>query len=164
MSQADDALASLQRAEAAGQVSPPAAANIRRWLIEPPFARYRDRLVVDVTAGNWPVLDDAFYTVLEFGTGGRRGKMYPVGTNVLNERTIAESSPRTRRLRHHAEGRRRPRSCVIARDTRHNSPEFAALRRASSPRRVSRCICSPNLVPPPCSRTLCASMVATPES
>ena len=40
----------------------------------------------------WKELDEAFYTVLEFGTGGRRGKMYPVGTNVLNERTIAESA------------------------------------------------------------------------
>ena len=30
--------------------------------------------------------------MLEFGTGGRRGKMYPVGTNVLNERTMAESA------------------------------------------------------------------------
>ena len=30
--------------------------------------------------------------MLEFGTGGRRGKMYPVGTNVLNDRTIAESA------------------------------------------------------------------------
>src|SRR5690242_4025930 len=70
MSKADDALATLQRAEAAGQVSASAAANIRRWLTEPPFARYRDRLTQDVDAGKWQVLDYAFYAVLEFGTGG----------------------------------------------------------------------------------------------
>src|SRR5262249_52385945 len=127
MSKADDALATLQRPETAGQVSPPAAANIRRWLTEPPFARYRDRLTQDIDAGKWQVLDDAFYAVLEFGTGGRRGKMYPVGTNVLNERTIAESA---RGLADHVtalKGSDAPRSCVIARDTRHNSPEFARL-------------------------------------
>src|SRR5947209_14565484 len=82
MSKADDALAALRRAEAGGQVSAPAAANLRRWLTEPPFARYRDRLIQDIDAGRWQTLDDAFYAVLEFGTGGRRGKMYPVGTNV----------------------------------------------------------------------------------
>lgn len=127
MSQADDALASLQRAEKGGQISSSAAANIRRWLTEPPFARYQDRLTQDVAAGKWPVLDDAFYAVLPFGTGGRRGKMYPVGTNVLNERTIAESA---RGLADYVTGRKgadAPRSCVVARDTRHNSPEFAAL-------------------------------------
>ncbi len=65
--------------------------------------------------------------MLEFGTGGRRGKMYPVGTNVLNERTIAESA---RGLADYVSSRKEagsPRSCVIAHDTRHQSPEFAAL-------------------------------------
>lgn len=127
MSQADDAIASLQRAETAGQISPAAAANIRRWLTEPPFARYRDRLARDIEAGRWQVLDDAFYAVLEFGTGGRRGKMYPVGTNVLNDRTIAESARGLADYVTRTKGADAPRSCVIARDTRHNSPEFAAL-------------------------------------
>jgi hypothetical protein len=95
MPTADDALAKVQQAETGGQLSGSAAANIRRWLTEPPFARYRDRLVRDINAAAWPVLDDAFYAVLEFGTGGRRGKMYPVGTNVLNDRTIAESARAT---------------------------------------------------------------------
>jgi phosphoglucomutase/phosphomannomutase len=127
MPTADEALAALGRAESSAQVSAAAAANIRRWLTEAPFARYRDKLVEDITEGRWQVLDDAFYAVLEFGTGGRRGKMYPVGTNVLNERTMAESARGladyvTRRL-----GADSPRSCAIARDTRHNSPEFAAL-------------------------------------
>jgi len=125
MSQADDALATLQQAEGSGKVSAPAAANIRRWLTEPPYTRYRDRLIEDVRAGNWQVLDDAFYAVLEFGTGGRRGKMYPVGTNVLNERTMAESARGLADYVSARKGAGSPRSCVIARDTRHNSPEFA---------------------------------------
>ena len=83
---ADDALAALKKAEAGNLISAAAIANIQRWLTEPPFARYRDRLIEDIEAGRWQALDDAFYAILEFGTGGRRGKRYPVGTNVLNHR------------------------------------------------------------------------------
>jgi len=123
----DDASNQISRAETAGDLSGSAAANIRRWLTEPPFAAYRDRLVEDIDAGRWKVLDDAFYAVLEFGTGGRRGKMYPVGTNVLNERTIAESARGLADYVTRAKGAGAPRSCAVARDTRHNSPEFARM-------------------------------------
>lgn len=127
MASVDDATKLVARAEAGGQLSNSAAANIRRWLIEPPFARYRDRLVRDIEAERWRELDDAFYTVIEFGTGGRRGKMYPVGTNVLNERTMGESARGLADYVTARKGEGSPRSCAIARDTRHNSPEFAAL-------------------------------------
>ena len=127
MSSADDAMKLVARAEANGQLSGPAAANIRRWLTDAPFARYRERLEREIAAERWRELDDAFYTVIEFGTGGRRGKMYPVGTNVLNERTIGESARGLADYITAKKGEGAPRSCVIARDTRHNSPEFAAL-------------------------------------
>ena len=127
MTTIDPLLDKVARAEADGALSAPSAAAIRRWLAEPPFAAYRDRLAQDVAAGNWKVLDEAYYAVLEFGTGGRRGKMYPVGTNVLNARTIAESA---RGLADYVVARKgpdAPKSCVIARDTRHNSAEFAEI-------------------------------------
>jgi phosphoglucomutase/phosphomannomutase len=123
----EEGAARLDDAEAAGRLSGTAAANIRRWLTEAPFARYRARLLEDIERQSWPELDEAFYTVLEFGTGGRRGRMYPVGTNVLNERTIAESA---RGLADYITARKGPQaslSCVIARDTRHRSAEFAEL-------------------------------------
>lgn len=127
MPSANDVLERIAQAETQGLVSASAAANIRRWLSETPFAKYRPRLIEDIEAGRWKTLDDAFYAVLEFGTGGRRGKMYPVGTNVLNERTIAESARGLADYITQRQGADRPRSCVIARDTRHNSPEFAQL-------------------------------------
>ena len=125
MAAPDDTSTLVEQAAKDGKVSPPALANIKRWLTEPPFRSYRDRLVEDIHAGKWQVLDDAFYAVLEFGTGGRRGKMYPVGTNVLNARTIAESARGLADYVTRAKGADAPRSCAIARDTRHNSPEFA---------------------------------------
>jgi phosphoglucomutase len=122
-----DALARLTDAESKGYVSAPAMANILKWLEEAPFVKYRDVLLADIELGRWKELDEAFYTVLEFGTGGRRGKMYPVGTNVLNERTIAESARGLADYVNSRKDARSPRSCVIARDTRHQSAEFADL-------------------------------------
>lgn len=126
MATAGDVSEALDRAQASGAISASAAAGIRRWLTEAPYAAYRPRLLEDIAAGNWKVLDDAFYKVLEFGTGGRRGRMYSVGTNVLNERTIGESARGLADYVTEQKGADAPRSCVIARDTRHNSPEFAA--------------------------------------
>ena len=121
----DDLLARVARAETEGALSAPAVANIRRWLTEPPFASYREALAGEIEAGSWKRLDDAFYAVLEFGTGGRRGRMDPVGTNVLNGRTIGESARGLADYVASRKGADAPKSCVIARDTRHNSPEFA---------------------------------------
>ncbi|MDG3003685.1 phospho-sugar mutase [Paludisphaera mucosa] len=123
----DAALAKIEDAERGGQLSSSAAAGIKRWLDEAPFAQYREKLLQDVEAGRWKPLDDAFFAVLEFGTGGRRGIMYPVGTNVLNSRTIAESARGLADYIQRAKGPGAACSCVIARDTRHNSPEFAEL-------------------------------------
>ena len=53
--------------------------------------------------------------------------MYPVGTNVLNERTIAESARGLADYVTSRKGEGSPRSCVIAHDTRHHSAEFARL-------------------------------------
>ena len=127
MMSVDEAERSVRQAESAGQLSGTAAAAIGRWLNEAPFAKYRPRLFEDIAASRWKALDDAFFAVLEFGTGGRRGMMYPVGTNVLNERTIAESARGLADYVTTRKGPDAPRSCVIARDCRHNSPEFAAL-------------------------------------
>ena len=123
----DVALARIDEAEKGDGLSATAAAGIRRWLDEPPFARYRETLLGEIEAGRWKQLDDAFYAVLEFGTGGRRGTMYPVGTNVLNERTMAESARGLADYVLEKKGAGAARSCVIARETRHNSPEFAEL-------------------------------------
>ena len=45
-----------------------------------------------IAAGKWRELDDAFWTVIPFGTAGRRGRMYPIGTNAINDRTMGESA------------------------------------------------------------------------
>jgi phosphomannomutase len=119
----------LEDARTAGKISASAAGNVQAWLEQPRYAEYAPNVAQHITAGKWQELDDAFWTVVPFGTAGRRGRMYPIGCNAINDRTIGES----------AQGladyvRRQPSvsssdrlACAIAYDTRHNSRLFAEL-------------------------------------
>ena len=120
------ALVQLEAAAAEGKLSPGAAGNIRVWLTEPYLADYAPAVAEGLAAGRWQELDDAFWTTIPFGTGGRRGKMYPVGTNAINDRTIGESAAG---LADYVKDqvRGKPLSCAIAYDTRHRSRHFAEL-------------------------------------
>ena len=119
-------LAELAQAERDGKLTAAAAANIRRWLSEDPYAAYRPELLRHLRDGLWRALDDVFWTVIPFGTGGRRGRMYPIGCNAINERTIGESAQGLAAYvrKQKPQG---PWSCGIAYDTRHRSREFAEL-------------------------------------
>jgi phosphoglucomutase/phosphomannomutase len=128
----DSAQAKLAQAENAGQVSAAAAANIRTWLMASQYADYAPLVIKHIEQAKWPELEDVFWTTIPFGTAGRRGRMYPIGTNAINDRTMAESAqgladyvltaaaaPRA--------ARPAPFRCAIAYDTRHRSREFAQL-------------------------------------
>jgi phosphomannomutase len=82
----------LESAVAEKKVSTAAAANIRRWLTEPRYADYAPQVAQHIEANKWKELDDVFWTVIPFGTGGRRGRMYPIGCYAINDRTIGESA------------------------------------------------------------------------
>src|SRR5262245_3516572 len=86
------ALAELDSATADTKLSASAVANIRSWLTEPRYAAYAPQVAEHIAAGKWKELDDVFWTVIPFGTGGRRGRMYPIGCNAINDRTIGESA------------------------------------------------------------------------
>ena len=87
-----DLLPQLEAAATAGKLTQAAAANIRIWLTEPRYAEYASQVAEHIVAGQWKELDDAFWTIIPFGTGGRRGRMYPIGCNAINDRTIGESA------------------------------------------------------------------------
>jgi phosphoglucomutase len=61
-----------------------------RWLTEPDFAAYRPQIESMIVAGKWADLLDAFYQVLPFGTGGRRGAV-GIGPNRMNPWTLGAS-------------------------------------------------------------------------
>jgi phosphoglucomutase/phosphomannomutase len=119
-------LAQVDRAGAEGKITAAAVKNVRTWLVEPSYAEYAPQIAQHVAAEKWKELDDVFWTVIPFGTGGRRGKMYPIGTNAINDRTIGESA---QGLADYAKEHvtDRPLACAIAYDTRHQSRHFADL-------------------------------------
>ena len=88
-----DAPTALEKLESAPDILTPAARdNIRGWLTEARYAEYAPQVIEHIAAEKWQALDDAFWTVIPFGTGGRRGRMYPIGCNAINDRTIGESA------------------------------------------------------------------------
>ncbi len=123
----EQALADLEVAANAGRLSAGAARNIRQWLTEPRYAAYAPAVVQHIADGKWQLLDDVFWTVIPFGTGGRRGRMYPIGTNAINDRTIGESAQGLAAYVRGLAPAGAERSCAIAYDTRHQSRHFAEL-------------------------------------
>ncbi|MBP86178.1 MAG: phosphomannomutase [Planctomycetaceae bacterium] len=101
--------------------------NIHQWLSEARYAKYIPQVVEHIMADKWQELDDAFWTVIPFGTGGRRGRMYPIGCNAINDRTIGESAQGLAEYVKEQDDGSRELSCAIAYDTRHNSRHFAEL-------------------------------------
>src|SRR3954467_5389433 len=120
-------LEKVKQAVIDGKLSASAAENIRAWLTQSRYAAYAGEVAAHVAAGKWQVLDDVFWTVIPFGTGGRRGKMYPIGSNAINDRTIGESAQGLAAYvkDHHPPGTKL--SCAVAYDTRHRSRHFAEL-------------------------------------
>src|SRR5262245_28197723 len=122
-----DALARLDEAASKKWLSESAASNIRRWLTEARYADYAPPVAEHIAAEKWQELDDTFWTVIPFGTGGRRGRMYPIGSNAINDRTIGESAQGLADYVKDTLGTGAPLSCAIAFDTRHRSEHFAHL-------------------------------------
>jgi phosphomannomutase len=120
-------LQKIEQAAAQKKLTATAAQNLRAWLTEPHYAEYAAEVAAQVAAGNWQQLDDVFWTVIPFGTGGRRGRMHPFGSNAINDRTIGESAQGLADYVKDALGAGANPSCAVAYDTRHRSEHFARL-------------------------------------
>lgn len=121
-----EALAALAQAESEGRLTAAAAERVRRWLTDAHYAEHASLVAEHIMQGRWQELNDLFWTVIPFGTGGRRGRMYPIGTNAINDRTMGESAQGLAsyvRSQHGTEALR----CAVAYDTRHRSRQFAEL-------------------------------------
>ncbi len=117
----------VKQAVTDGKLTASAAENMRAWLTESRYAAYSDEVAAHVADGKWQTLDDVFWTVIPFGTGGRRGKMYPIGSNAINDRTIGESAQGLADYVKETLGAGASLSCAIGFDTRHRSDHFARL-------------------------------------
>ena len=116
----------LTSALADKKITQSAVDNINTWLTDSRYTKYAPGIAQHIDDGKWSELDDVFWTVIPFGTGGRRGKMYPFGCNAINERTIGESAQGLAEYVRETKPDG-PWSAAIAYDTRHRSREFAEL-------------------------------------
>jgi phosphoglucomutase/phosphomannomutase len=107
-----------------GRVSPEALGNLRTWLTDEAFVEFRPAILAEVEKGNWMELEDCFYTVIPFGTGGRRGPR-GLGPNRINRRTMAESAKGLANWVAQQGEEAMQRGIVIACDTRICSDEFS---------------------------------------
>ncbi len=123
----DALLQDVQQAAQAGKLSQGAVDNLKCWLTETRYADYVPMIAEHIRDQKWKALDDAFWTIIPFGTGGRRGRMYPFGSNTINDRTIGESAQGLADYALSVKGTSKQLSCAIAYDTRHKSRHFAEL-------------------------------------
>jgi phosphomannomutase len=122
--------ARIEAADKDGKLNGKSLENLRLWLADDRYAESRPTIVELIDGERWVELDNAFWTTIPFGTAGRRGVMYPVGPNAINDRTMGESA---RGLTDYLlelypdrveQGDLR---VAIAYDTRHRSRHFAEL-------------------------------------
>jgi phosphoglucomutase len=119
-------LAAVDLAAQAGALTPEALRNLKHWLTGAPFESYRGPLMDLIRRQKFAELNDLFWEIIPFGTGGRRGRMAPLGTATINARTIAESAFGLAAYLHKVKGTDGGRAAV-AYDTRHRSREFAQI-------------------------------------
>jgi len=116
----------IEAALAAGELSKTAVENLTRWLSLPQYAGYQPTLQAMIAEARFAELETAFWEVIPFGTGGRRGLMGRLGSATINDRTIAESAHGLASYLKQQTGALGGRA-VVACDTRNRSLEFAKL-------------------------------------
>ena len=122
----DELLARLDRWAEEGKILESARDNLRTWLASDRYADFHASIRDMIDGENLRELNDCFWTIIPFGTGGRRGTM-GVGPNRINERTIGESAQGLADYIAAQGPAAKDAGCVIAHDTRNGSPEFARL-------------------------------------
>jgi len=80
----------IETVENSTQLSDNAKANINAWLVHDKYTFYLDELKQLIDSQNWQQLEDSFFRVIPFGTGGRRGTV-GVGSNRINRVTMGEA-------------------------------------------------------------------------
>ena len=114
----------LEQVRAREFLSAAAIKNIEDWLSKPKYAEYKNELTELLKAGEWQALEDAFFKVIEFGTGGRRGTT-GLGSNRINRVTMGESAQALCLYAKRFDPDAPKKGIVIACDTRLSSEELS---------------------------------------
>lgn len=116
--------AALQVAHANKQISFGTLTNITTWLTEDKYKEFRHDIEKLIATEDWKTLEDNFFTVVPFGTGGRRGRV-GIGSNRINRVTIGESAQGLCNYVLANISDAKQRGIAVAYDTRLTSVEFS---------------------------------------
>ena len=105
-------------------LSEDAVKNINDWLTKPKYSEYKDELEHLIADEQWQLLEDSFFKVIEFGTGGRRG-VTGLGSNRINRVTMGESAQALCEYAATFDENARDKGVVIACDTRLTSKDLS---------------------------------------
>lgn len=114
----------LAQARQDGKISETAYQQAQKWLTSSDYADYQADILALIHAGNFTEIENSFYTIIPFGTGGRRGTC-GVGPNRINTRTIGESAQGLAAYISRFGAAAKRRGAVIAYDSRNQSKAFA---------------------------------------
>ncbi len=114
----------LEKTKAEKYLSASSLKNVTDWIEGPKYSEYRAELVQMLEEGRWDELEDAFFKVVEFGTGGRRGTT-GLGSNRINHVTMGESAQALCQYAESFDPKAPQKGVVIACDTRLSSPELS---------------------------------------
>ncbi len=81
----------FQSIDVPGRYKDSALEWLTRWMTDPAFQDYVPQITYLIESERWGFLLDAFYQVIPFGTGGRRG-LVGIGPNRINPWTIRSSA------------------------------------------------------------------------
>lgn len=115
---------SLRLALETKKISKTAHENITEWLSQEKYHDYQTEIETLITTEKWQHLEDCFFKVVPFGTGGRRGTV-GVGSNRINKVTLGESAQGMATYVAQANTDAKTQGVVIAYDTRLTSIDFA---------------------------------------
>lgn len=117
-------LEKLTQAHEEGKISEAAYNNTKKWLTNKEYQDYREQISSLIQEEKFSEIEDCFYTIIPFGTGGRRGTC-GIGPNRINTRTIGESAQGLASYVSQFGEDAKRRGVVIAYDTRNTSQKFA---------------------------------------
>jgi phosphoglucomutase len=90
MTPLSQAIAGFATIDADASLKAKATEFLTTWLTDADYSAYRPQIEALIDAEKWSILLDAFYQVLPFGTGGRRGAV-GIGPNRMNLWTLGAS-------------------------------------------------------------------------
>lgn len=122
----DAVLAKVDAAVTQATIDPTTADNIKSWLVNSQVSQFHDAIRALIRQADWLTLQDAFYTQIEFGTAGIRGRT-GLGSARINSWTIGMAAQGLANYINKQGDKAKKRGVAIGADTRLTSPEFVQL-------------------------------------